>query len=301
MSEAGSPAATNAVPAHDVTAGTLLRQARQAQGLHIAALAAAIKVVPRKLELLESDRIDQLPDATFTRALAQTVCRTLKIDPGPILALLPPPNGHRLEQVAEGLNTPFRERPGRFVPKDWASLTSPTLWLAALLVVAAAAMYVMPAGWLPFLNSVKSTRSVESAAIGAAAEPSAGPVGAVIEAVPTSNVEPAASAVDATTMQRATSAAEPTAATPVAGEPAAPTPAALQLRTTAQSWIDVTDARGHSLISRMVQPGEQVDLDGAMPLKLRIGNAAGTQLVFRGEPVALAAFARNNVAQLELK
>ena len=78
------------------TAGGLLRQARQAQGLHIAALAAAIKVTPRKLELLEADRLDELPDATFTRALAQTVCRTLKIDAAPVLALLPPPKGHRL-------------------------------------------------------------------------------------------------------------------------------------------------------------------------------------------------------------
>ena len=80
------------------SAGRLLREAREAQGLHIAALAAAIKVAPRKLELLEADRFDELPDATFTRALAQTVCRALKIDPAPVLALLPPPPGHRLEQ-----------------------------------------------------------------------------------------------------------------------------------------------------------------------------------------------------------
>ncbi len=59
------------------TAGRLLREAREKQGLHIAALAAAIKVAPRKLELLEADRFDELPDATFTSALAQTVCRAL--------------------------------------------------------------------------------------------------------------------------------------------------------------------------------------------------------------------------------
>ena len=95
MSDA-MPESAAAAPPRPTTAGGLLRQARQAQGLHIAALAAAIKVVPRKLELLESDQFDQLPDATFTRALAQTVCRTLKIDAAPILALLPPPSGHRL-------------------------------------------------------------------------------------------------------------------------------------------------------------------------------------------------------------
>src|ERR1700740_3391776 len=90
------------------SAGALLRQARQAQGLHIAALSAAIKVTPRKLELLEADQFDQLPDATFTRALAQTVCRALKIDAAPVLALLPRPHGNRLGDVREGLNNQLR-------------------------------------------------------------------------------------------------------------------------------------------------------------------------------------------------
>jgi cytoskeleton protein RodZ len=34
---------------------------------------------------------------------------------------------------------------------------------------------------------------------------------------------------------------------------------------------------------------------------VRVGNVAGTQLVFRGEPVDLGAAARSNVARLELK
>ena len=125
-----SSSATSGTAGH-ITAGGLLRQARQAQGLHIAALAAAIKVVPRKLELLESDQYAGLPDATFTRALAQAVCRHLKVDAAPVLALLPPPNGHRLERVSEGLKTTFHERPGRFVPRNWASVSSAALWLAA--------------------------------------------------------------------------------------------------------------------------------------------------------------------------
>jgi cytoskeleton protein RodZ len=37
------------------------------------------------------------------------------------------------------------------------------------------------------------------------------------------------------------------------------------------------------------------------PLKVRIGNAAGTQIVFRGQPTDLQAFTRDNVARLELK
>ncbi len=291
MSEPAAPDA--AAPARATTAGALLRQARQAQGRHIAALAAAIKVVPRKLELLEADQFDQLPDATFTRALAQTVCRSLKIDAVPVLALLPPPKGHRLEQVAEGLNTPFRERPGRLAPKEWASVTNPALWIVAVIALLTLAVYAVPASWLPFSTAaVTRVRPVE-----AAVTPVALPAAAVV--VPVAAPDTPAPA------EVAASAVLPTGQPVVAAEPDAVTAAAasgvLQFSATAQSWVEVTDARGQSLIARVLEPGESVGLDGVMPLKVRIGNAAATQLVFRGQPLALAAYTRDNVARLELK
>src|SRR5438094_93521 len=83
-----SETAPMAEPMTDKTAGALLREARIAQGMHIAAMSAAIKVAQRKLELLEADRYDELPDATFTRALAQTMCRVLKVDAEPVLSNL---------------------------------------------------------------------------------------------------------------------------------------------------------------------------------------------------------------------
>ena len=70
-------------------AGILLREAREAQGVHVAALAVALKVPVRQIEALEDDRIDLLPDLVFARALAASVCRQLKIDPQPVLARLP--------------------------------------------------------------------------------------------------------------------------------------------------------------------------------------------------------------------
>ena len=130
------------------TAGALLRQARQARGLHIAALAASIKVTPHKLELLETDRFDELPGATFTRALAQTVCRSLKIDAAPVMALLPQAPGLGLEQMSRGLNQPFRERPGRRDPDELQFLKNPVLIGAIALGALALAVYLLPSGWL---------------------------------------------------------------------------------------------------------------------------------------------------------
>jgi len=75
--------------AASASAGQMLRAARERSGLQLPALAAAIKVTPRKLEALEADRLDLLPDPTFARALATAVCRALKVDAAPVLALLP--------------------------------------------------------------------------------------------------------------------------------------------------------------------------------------------------------------------
>ncbi len=59
-----------------MTAGGLLKEARQAAGMHIAALAVALKVPVSKLEALEADNYAVLPDTVFVRALASSVCHT---------------------------------------------------------------------------------------------------------------------------------------------------------------------------------------------------------------------------------
>jgi cytoskeleton protein RodZ len=270
----------------------MLRQARQAQGLHIAALAAAIKVVPRKLELLESDQFDQLPDATFTRALAQTVCRTLKIDAAPVLALLPPVRGHRLEQVAEGLNTPFRERPGRLEPSEWANIAMPALLLAGLLLLAAVVIYLMPAGWSPLAKSALSRVT--------GAETTAAPA-SVTETVAAPRAPAAPAPVAAASAAGATDVMPPSAEEPPAPPPIINASGVLQLLPSEASWIEVIDARGKPLISRLVQPGESVGLDGVLPFKVKIGNANATEVMFRGQPLDLGPFTRDNMAKLELK
>jgi cytoskeleton protein RodZ len=141
----GAAAAPVAAP----SAGRLLREARERQGLHIAALAASIKVTQKKLELLEADRFDALPDATFARALALTICRALKIDSAAVLRLLPPAGGHRLEQVGEGLNAPFRERPGVLVQREGTAMSFGWIfWLTTLILIAAAVVYFLPSGLL---------------------------------------------------------------------------------------------------------------------------------------------------------
>ncbi|HEY2190201.1 MAG TPA: helix-turn-helix domain-containing protein [Caldimonas sp.] len=178
------------------SAGQLLREARERQGLHIAALAASIKVTPKKLELLEADRFDALPDATFTRALAQTMCRALKIDPAAVLRLLPPPAGQRLEQVGEGLNAPFRERPGVGAQRErTTSGLGAVFWVTVLILVAAVALYFLPAGWPSLVgwrgDAAKPITAAHAESISPAPTPASGPLPAPPVADPSTLAAPA--------------------------------------------------------------------------------------------------------------
>lgn len=304
MSEPGTDGVTR--PTSTPSAGALLRAARQAQGLHIAALAASIKVSQRKLELLEADRLSELPDATFARALAQTICRSLKIDPAPVLAALPQATGYRLDAVDGGINAPFRDRPGRHEPDRRSALVSPAVWITALIAAAALLVLLMPAQWATSIQSAISGSqpaapvAAAPAAVVAEAPPvAASPIEAVVasaEAASAAMVEAAASAVVAELTASAAgglSVSVPAAASAGVGP--------LQLKASAETWVEVVDGQSKVLVSRMLASGEALVLDGATPFRLKIGNAAGTEVAFRGQAVNLASSTRDNVARLELK
>jgi len=294
----------------------MLRAARERQGLHIAALAAAIKVTPRKLDALEHDRYAELPDIAFTRALAQTICRTLKIDAGPVLALLPHADPAALDHVGGSLNTPFRERPSRDDPGGLATAAiRPMVWAGAALMVAALVLYLLPNGLWPAAPAnppLATTVPVAPVPASAASEPAAAePTGTTTAAAPTvtTPIVPFAAAASAAAAPTsvASAAAPAAAAVPVVVQAPTAAPASasasaslLQLRADQASWVEARDARGQVLVSRVVQPGESVGVDGAVPIKLTIGNARATQVSLRGQPVDLGASTRDNVARLEL-
>jgi cytoskeleton protein RodZ len=307
-----SPESSRAAGTDAVQAGALLRAARQQQGLHIAALAASIKVAPAKLEALESGRTQELPDATFTRALALTVCRVLKIDAAPVLALLPGAPPGSLERVDSGLNAPFRERAGRNDPAVWLPWRHPALWLAGVLVAAAVAFVLVPSqpGQLPALPALGSAAAPVMPPSGAggptpAAAPAAVPLPTPADAASAVTVGMAPAAGPAATTPPATPASAqplpaPAVAVAAAGATQAAADAALVLRAVQATWVQAVDGGGQTLMARLVPAGETVALTPALPVRLKIGNAQGTELLFRGQPVNLATTTRDNIANITL-
>ena len=84
-----------------------MRSAREKAGVHLAVLSVNLKVSIKQLEALEADQFQHLPEPVFARALAAKVCRFLKIDSVPVLALMPQmTNGLKPLQLIESDNRP---------------------------------------------------------------------------------------------------------------------------------------------------------------------------------------------------
>ena len=292
------------------SAGGMIRNARQAQGIDLASLAAMLKIPLRRLEALENGRHDELQGPTFERALAQAACRVLKIDPKPILALLPQPERNTLERVTEGINTPFRDGQGSR-GFELPNLMRPAVLVFVVLVVLAIALFVVPDGWLarvtrPFTGGQAASAPADvpaSAALGspAATGTATAPVELPVASAAASVPGAASAALAAPLSAAAVSATAAQDIDEVLAHVAAAPNIPLQVTATADSWVEVVDAQGHSLLSRTVVAGESVGLDGALPMRVKIGNASGTHLKLRGDNVDLTPWTRDNVARLELK
>ncbi len=290
-------------PSQAATAGAWLRNVRQQRGLHIAALAVMLKVPQAKLEALEADRFDELPDATFARALATAMCRALKVDPAPVLAMLPRTRDREFD-VRPGLNQPFRERGAGPIDGGVLALVArPVVWAPVLLLAAAAAVYWIPAGWLERSAAAPAASGVIAAASAPVAEFVPAPAASEpVVSAPTPVVqEPVASAPlqvrDVAPPPAAVPASAPAVKTTVAATTSA---SALRVTATADTWIEVADAKGQVLLSRVLRAGEQQEYSGASPYKVRVGNVRGTQVEWRGAAVDLTARGKDNVARLEL-
>jgi cytoskeleton protein RodZ len=338
MSETAFPDGMAAPAA--TTAGTLLREAREAAGLHVASLAATLKVPVQKLEALEQDRYDLLPDAVFVRALASSVCRTLKIDPAPVLQRLPQTPQPRLADSGQAINAPFRSPKDGPPPGVLNQVSRPVLLIVVALLLAALVLIFLPFAQRGFDTVAQANRSEPApattdarpeqpttapaqaassvAGLPAAPASAAGPVptAAAITQAPEAagpagngvQLRTSASTTPAAPAGRPASAAAPAAvaAAPAsAAAPAASAPAdargVVVFRARGQSWVQVKDSRGTTVMQKLLEAGETAAANGPLPLTVVVGSAQNTDVQVRGQPFDLARLTRDNVARFEVK
>lgn len=312
-----------------MTAGTLLRQAREAAGLSLAGLAAALKVPAPKLEALEADDYAAFQDHVFMRALAQSVCRTLRMDSASVLALLPRTQLKSLADDRGSINATFKERSfkatGTSLGRENGSRKVAIIVL--LLLAAAAAVYFLPkhegdaeepqagasdaAALVQPAGTVSEPVAAQEPVAPAATTPADVPAASASASASAPASAPATSAPAAAAVPAPASTATPAApAADAPAEGAAATSAAtagqtpggvLVMKANAQSWVQVKDSSGRVVLQKTLAAGESIGAEGALPLSVIVGNASGTEVRVRGELLEVAKTTRDNVARFEVK
>ncbi|MBC7619817.1 MAG: DUF4115 domain-containing protein [Candidatus Saccharibacteria bacterium] len=300
------------------TAGSILRAAREREGLHVAALAVSMKVPVKKLEALESDRLDLLPDAVFVRALAASVCRALKLDSTAVLALLPSSHPPKLVLDGRGINTPFDTSRHSGTVSITDVLAKPSFVIVGLLLVAAIGVYFYPEA----VHEAKSVNSkyeqgeassqvtetaifsavqaVSAPAVSTGPNPGAMPsdAGSLKMAVPVLNSIPIATIPKAA---QAASGASLSMLMPNVPADSSVSGSIVSFKANGAAWVQVTDAKGSQLISKTLSAGEVVGISGTLPLAVIVGRSDLTAVEVRGMRFDLSSVSQNNVARFEIK
>jgi cytoskeleton protein RodZ len=291
-----------------LTAGSMLRSAREAAGLHVAALAVAMKIPVKKLEALESDRLDLLHDAVFVRALAASVCRTLKIDSAPVLAKLPSNTLPRLNSDERGINAPFHPAGVKNGFSPSAVLNKPQALIIFFLLAGVVAVFFLPdrKASEPAIAQSQQSQLVVNASEPVSVElplasPSAGV--AIPSASPTASVGESDSKETIASQKSQSGVSGPlpveTNATPA--KSGLPIPGTIVFRAKAASWVKVVDSEGVVRLSKTLVDGEVASASGPAPLSIVIGRADVVDVEVRGAPFSLGSVAKENVARFEVK
>ncbi len=280
------------------SAGLLLREARIAAGVHIESIAFSLKVPVSKIEALENDDLTALPDAVFARALTSSVCRALKIDSAPVLALLPQAKAQWLPANDAGVNAAFRDESERFGGGGAMSRLSRPLGLAVIVLLVGAGLIAwVPSDWLnmEFFKTQPTTTTVSpSLAIESTEQQSQ-------TTERTELPDPAAAVQVAAPVEAAIAEGNPSSVAPEAASVAALTTPRLQLSARGETWIQVKDAQGVVVLERILREGDTATVNQLGRLSVVVGRADITDVVIDGKKLDIASTARENVARFEVK
>lgn len=272
--------------------GASLRAAREARGLSIADCGHELHLPIKVLERLEADDLGSPEHFVFLRGALKSYARFLGLPPGSCDAALravAPAEQPALVSVAR---------------------TSQTRWLlqrygtAATYIVLTATIAV-PLVLLGLRGGLHRPAarivSLDQPAVSAPASPASS-----APATPTVAVDAPDNTPYRASMTPFSAMGLNDDSVPVAASTAPPAPAAAQgqhsftLAASADCWFEITAADGTKVDSGMLHAGDTRTWHADGELHVTLGNAGGVSVTRDGQPMALDAFTRTNVAHFDV-
>jgi cytoskeleton protein RodZ len=272
---------TNAGDAAGV--GETLARARAALGFTVVDVALQLKFAPRQIEALEQERFDQLPPGMFSRGMVRAYARLLKLDPEPLVERI-------AGRVASTDNASAVAAAPRPIPITDSSrrgnLVYAGLSLAVLGVIAAVLVEWqrerVEAGRMKFVAAAQAPLPAAPAAQPAADQQVASlqPLAPAATASPETSTAPRA---ERAPVRRADGRRR------------------ISIQFDRESWVEIKDGGGRTLLSQLNPAGTAQELEGRPPFELIIGNAQHVRLSYDDRPVDLAPHVKVEVARFTLE
>lgn len=331
---------SNDIPDHESTDDLpegwgRLRAVREERGMSLGQVSAHLKLTPRQLEAIERGDLSALPGSAFSRGFVRNYARFLGLDPAPFVALIDAVEGSEPQGISTDVYSTSLGRMPTTGRSHFSALPAALLVLvlagvlgtgwynhwfesreeSALLGKAEQSEPVEPAS-TP-LGTVQSAMSVESAPSQAASLPAetvAASGVAVTQSLPVAQSSTVEATVKAVTVQSGVPAArqsQPVVAAASAPRVTQSVPSVAQSVTSGlprivlafdgDSWVNVSDATGKSVFSRLNQAGAVQEVQGNGPFTLVIGNAPQVHMTWRGKPVDLTPYIKGDVARITVQ
>ncbi len=313
---------------HRSPGATLLAE-RRSQGLSLGDIARQLKLSVRQVEALERDEYGDFSGSVFVRGFLRNYAKLLRLDPDLLLeaagASIAPARVAESGLAEMPISAPNPE--GRHRVLTWGAFA--VLAVVVLLLLASNASKEQRQTQMaerPLAPAASAPQHAESPPAALSQAP-AGPVaGSTTPAAP-----PAPENETAAGASRYVTGAE-TIASPVAAEPSLPrredsdplhagsqpaeeTAAVAKPRVLVsgsgssqirmifedESWVEVRDGSGETILSRLNAPGTERLIRGQPPFVVVVGNAHAVKLLYRGRPIDLGPHTRIDVARVTLE
>lgn len=270
--------------------GAQLRRAREARGMTVEGVGAAIKLAARQVEAIEADAYAELMNPTYARGFIRNYAALIGLDPQALLAQLDQQQVRATPQLVEQADVGVA-MPVQFPRRKWLL----PLFALSVPVVVAIALYMWSEFWTaPPGEQVQVEQEAVMPPPDAVAEPETEP------ATPSADAQSA----DAVATEATLAAALPEASPPPAeSASASPVTGQRQLAFTfaADSWVEIRDAEDRIILSELNRAGSSRTVGAVFPVSLVIGNAKSVRLSVDGTPHDLTPATKVDVARLRLE
>ena len=270
--------------------GAQLRRAREARGMTVEGVGAAIKLAARQVEAIEADAYAELMNPTYARGFIRNYAALIGLDPQALLAQLDQQQVRATPQLVEQADVGVA-MPVQSPRRKWLL----PLFALSVPVVVAIALYMWSEFWTaPPGEQVQVEQEAVMPPPDAVAEPEPEP------ATPSADAQ----AADAVATEATLAAALPEASPPPAeSASASPVTGQRQLAFTfaADSWVEIRDAEDRIILSELNRAGSSRTVGAVFPVSLVIGNAKSVRLSIDGTPHDLAPATKVDVARLRLE